>query len=102
MILAVEDDQLSDPAIFARDLASLLQQPDAAGIRGLIIGRFQQASGMTRDLLEEILQRQEPLIGLPVMANVDFGHTSPIATLPIGGQVEIGTGDAASIRIRQH
>lgn len=101
-ILAVEDDQLSDPAMFARDLTSLLQQPDAAGIRGLIIGRFQQASGMTRDLLEEILQRQKPLIGLPVMANVDFGHTSPIATLPIGGQVELGTGDAAHIRIRQH
>ena len=44
VILAVEDDQLSDPAMFARDLASLLQQPDAAGIRGLIIGRFQQAT----------------------------------------------------------
>jgi muramoyltetrapeptide carboxypeptidase LdcA involved in peptidoglycan recycling len=22
------------------------------------------------------------------MANVDFGHTSPLATLPVGGQVE--------------
>jgi muramoyltetrapeptide carboxypeptidase len=64
-ILAVEDDQLSDPAMFARDLTSLLQQPDAAGIRGLIIGRFQQASGMTRDLLEEILQRQNPSLDCP-------------------------------------
>ena len=29
---------------FARDLTSLLQLPDAAGIRGLIVGRFQRAS----------------------------------------------------------
>jgi muramoyltetrapeptide carboxypeptidase LdcA involved in peptidoglycan recycling len=101
-VLAVEDDELSDPAIFARDLTSLLQQPGAAGIRGLLIGRFQQASGMSRDLLEQILHRQERLIGLPVMANVDFGHTSPLATLPIGGQIEFLTGDNAHIRILQH
>jgi muramoyltetrapeptide carboxypeptidase len=101
-VLAVEDDELSDPAMFARDLTSLLQQPDAAGVRGLIIGRFQRASGLSRDLLEQILQRQESLDGLPVLANVDFGHTSPLATLPVGGQVEIVTGDAARIRILQH
>jgi len=28
-----------------------------------------------------------PLAGLPVLANVDIGHTSPMATLPIGGQI---------------
>jgi muramoyltetrapeptide carboxypeptidase len=101
-ILAVEDDELSDPATFARDLTSLLQQPDAGGLRGLIVGRFQRASGMSRDLLEQILHRQQPLVGLPVMANVDFGHTSPLATLPVGGQVEFVTGDDSCIRILQH
>jgi hypothetical protein len=72
------------------------------GVRGLIISRFRQARGLSRDLLEEILRPQEPLIGLPVMADVDFGHTSPLATLPIGGQVKFVTGDAARIRILQH
>lgn len=57
---------------------------------------------MSRNLLEQILHRQELLIGLPVMANVDFGHTSPLATLPVGGQVEVVTGDAARIRVLQH
>ncbi len=80
----------------------LPQRRAPAGIRGLIIGRFQQASGMSRNLLEQILHRQEALIGLPVMANVDFGHTSPLATLPVGGQVEVVTGDAARIRVLQH
>jgi muramoyltetrapeptide carboxypeptidase LdcA involved in peptidoglycan recycling len=42
---------------------------------------------MTRPLLEQIIDRQPPLAGLPVLANVDVGHTSPMATLPIGGQI---------------
>ena len=56
---------------------------------GLLIGRFQRKSGMTRDLLEQIVARQPVLDGLPVLANVDFGHTSPCLTLPIGGTAEL-------------
>lgn len=98
-ILAVEDDELSDPSTFARDLTSLLQQPDAAGIRGMIIGRFQRVSEVTRDLLEEIVARQPVLAGLPVLGNVDFGHTNPLATLPIGGQVEVVASSEPRLRI---
>jgi muramoyltetrapeptide carboxypeptidase len=101
-ILAVEDDELSTPVMFARDLTSLLQQPDSAGIRGLMIGRFQRASGMTRHLLEQILKRQHALIGLPVLANVDFGHTSPLATLPIGGRVELTASDSPCLQVHEH
>jgi muramoyltetrapeptide carboxypeptidase LdcA involved in peptidoglycan recycling len=86
-VLIVEDDEESHPANFARNLTSLLQLPDAAAIRGLVVGRFQQATHMTRPLLEQIIDRQPPLAGLPVLANVDVGHTSPMATLPIGGQI---------------
>ena len=101
-VLAVEDDELTDPVNFARNLTSLLQQPDAAGIRGLIVGRFQRASAVTGDLLEQILARQAVLTGLPVLANVDVGHASPLATLPIGGQVEIVASDSPRIRILEH
>ena len=101
-ILAVEDDELTDPVTFARDLTSLLQQPDAAGIHGLIVGRFQRVSDVTRDLLEQILARQEVLFGLPVLANVDFGHTSPLATLPIGGQVEVIASGEPRLRVLEH
>lgn len=86
-VLVVEDDEESHPANFARNLTSLLQLPDAAAIRGLVVGRFQRATSMTRQLLEQIIDRQPPLAGLPVLANVDVGHTSPMATLPIGGQI---------------
>jgi muramoyltetrapeptide carboxypeptidase len=102
VLLAVEDDASSDPATFARNLTSLLQLPDAAGVRGLIVGRFQRTSGMTRALLEQIIARQDHLAGLPVLANVDFGHTNPQATLPIGGQADLSTTETNSLVLREH
>ncbi|HEY7146478.1 MAG TPA: S66 peptidase family protein [Streptosporangiaceae bacterium] len=91
-VLVVEDDAESQPAHFARNLTFLLQQPDAATIRGLVIGRFQRASNMTRPLLEQIIAAQPRLAGLPVLANADFGHTSPMATIPLGGEAELCAG----------
>ncbi len=92
-VLFVEDDAASDVQTFARDLTSLLQLPDAEGVRGMIVGRFQMASGMTRALLEQIVSRQPSLGGVPVLANADFGHTSPLATLPIGGSAQLHVGE---------
>lgn len=101
-VLAVEDDYLTNPHEFARDLTSVLQLPDAAGLRGLLVGRFQASSEVSRELLAEILRRQPALSGLPVLANVDFGHTSPLATLPIGGDVELITAPTPELRIHTH
>ena len=91
-MLFVEDDSESSPHTFARDLTSLLQLPDAAGIRGLVIGRFQRQTGMTRELLAQIVGNQPGLAGLPVLANADFGHTQPLLTFPVGGQAEVRIG----------
>ena len=88
-VLFIEDDFESQPPTFARNLTSLLQLPGAAGLRGLVIGRFQRDSNMTRSLLEQIIAGQPGLAGLPVLANVDIGHTNPIATVPLGGQAAI-------------
>ncbi|XVQ16107.1 S66 family peptidase [Spirillospora sp. CA-255316] len=102
-ILIVEDDFESHPATFARDLTSLLQLPDAPGIRGLAIGRFQRASRMTRPLLEQIIDAQPALTGLPVLANIDVGHTYPLATFPIGGQARLTiTETQASLTLLRH
>lgn len=91
-LLFLEDDYLTNPVEFARNLTSLLQLPDAPGVTGLVIGRFQRASKITPALLDEIINRQPALIGKPVLAGVDFGHTSPLITFPIGGQVSIRVG----------
>ena len=98
-LLMVEDDAISDADTFARNLTSLLQLPDAIGVQGLVIGRFQQASRVTRSLLEQIISRQDRLAGLPVLANVDFGHTNPLATFPIGGWADLSVGATSTMRI---
>ncbi|GAA4242044.1 LD-carboxypeptidase [Actinomadura meridiana] len=95
-LLVVEDDFESHPATFARDLTSLLQLPDATGVQGLAIGRFQKASRMTRPLLEQIVGTQPALDGVPVLANIDVGHTHPVATFPIGGRARLNVGERAT------
>ena len=40
---------------------------------------------MTRELLTKIIETKKELSRIPVVANVDFGHTTPQITFPIGG-----------------
>ncbi|EHS56380.1 S66 family peptidase [Paenibacillus sp. Aloe-11] len=88
-ILFVEDDYESSPATFDRDLQSLLHQPGFDQARGIIIGRFQQASHMTKELLRQIISSKKELASIPVIADADFGHTTPQFTYPIGGKASI-------------
>jgi muramoyltetrapeptide carboxypeptidase len=94
-VLFVEDDDQVRPWDFDRDLVSLLMQPGFGGVTGLVIGRFQRRTGMTRELLEQVVASKPELARLPVIANVDFGHTTPVFTFPIGGTVEVRAGPAA-------
>lgn len=101
-VLFVEDDNMSDAPTFARDLTSLLQLPEASGVRGLVIGRFQQVSEVSRRHLVETVAIQPALAGLPVLANADFGHTNPLMTFPIGGRVSLEVGDRTTLTITEH
>lgn len=88
-ILFVEDDLESHPATFARDLVSLSHQPGFDQIAALIIGRFQRASNMDRATLAGIVASLGLPRSTPVVANVDVGHTDPMATIPIGGHARV-------------
>lgn len=101
-ILFIEDDEETNPVNFDCDLVSLIQQPGFSGVRGIVIGRFKLESKVSNDLLTQIIKSKKELKHIPVVANVDFGHTNPIITYPIGGSVEINVGDVPSIRITQH
>lgn len=90
-ILFIEDDYLVFPEIFDRDLQSLIMQPGFSGVKGIVIGRFQQASKMSLDILADICRRKTELSDLPIVANADFGHTLPIFTIPIGGKARLET-----------
>jgi muramoyltetrapeptide carboxypeptidase len=84
-ILFLEDDNLVTPEIFDRDLQSILHQPDFNEVKALVIGRFQKASGMTNEKIIKIIKSKQELRNIPVIANVNLGHVSPIFTFPIGG-----------------
>lgn len=101
-LVLVEDDYTTNPATFSRNLTSLLQLPDARDIIGLAIGRFQRDSHMTRSLLEQIVANQPRLTGLPVIANADFGHSYPMATLPVGGTMAVTAASASTITVTKH
>jgi muramoyltetrapeptide carboxypeptidase LdcA involved in peptidoglycan recycling len=101
-VLFLEDDYESNAVTFDRDLTSLIQQPGFSGVRGIIIGRFQSSSEVTNDLLVKVIQSKRELGDIPVIANVDFGHTTPIIAFPIGGEVSLSVGDNSRIIIEKH
>jgi len=88
-ILFIEDDEESHALTFDRDLQSLLHLPDAQGIKGILIGRFQKNSQVTEEVLRKIIESKKELHGIPVIADVNFGHVQPYATIPIGGRAAI-------------
>jgi len=87
-ILFLEDDEESQPHHFDRDLQSLIHLPGFKGVKGIVIGRFQKASQMSNQKLEKIIKTKKELSNLPVLANVEFGHSDPKITYPIGGTVK--------------
>ncbi len=102
-ILFLEDDKSTTPAIFARDLQSTIHQPGFEGVKGIIIGRFKINTQITDALLRKIIKTKKKLDNIPVISNVDFGHTTPMATFPIGGTAKISADEnGVSITIRDH
>lgn len=95
-VLFIEDDDTSQIVNFDRDLQSLIHQPGFNGVKGVAIGRFQKASGATNNLIAQVIKTKRELEGIPVIANVDFGHTQSMITYPIGGRVSIMVKDAVS------
>jgi len=88
-ILFLEDDEETKAVNFDRDLQSLIHLPGFAGVKGIVIGRFQKASQVTDSLLTQIIKSKKELEHLPVIAGVDFGHTDPKISFPVGGEVKL-------------
>lgn len=86
-ILFIEDDEESRAHHFDRDLQSLIHQPGFDKVLGIVIGRFQKASEVTKGLLSKIIKTKKELSKIPVISGVDFGHTDPKITFPVGGEV---------------
>lgn len=102
-ILFIEDDCLTFPENFDRDLQSLIHLPDFQYVKGIVIGRFQKESKITDEMLEKIIKTKKELNNIPVISNADFGHTTPAFTFPIGGMGEvIACGGSVELEIVEH
>ena len=103
IILFLEDDDESQYFHFDRQFESLLQSIPIKNIRGIVFGRFQKKSTITRPNLETLIRIRPQLADIPIIANADFGHTSPMITFPIGGSVRIiARENKAEIKIIKH
>lgn len=102
-LLLLEDDEEVHPQMFDRYLQSLLHQPGFEGVRGLVVGRFQQKSRMTQEALRFILKSKPELAKIPVVTNLDFGHTTPFFTFPVGGWARLTVEkDRTELMILEH
>jgi muramoyltetrapeptide carboxypeptidase LdcA involved in peptidoglycan recycling len=88
---------------FDRYLQSNIHQNGFVTVKGIVIGRFQENSGMTKDKLFKIIASKKELRNIPIIANVDFGHSDPMTTFPIGGLCELeATKSKIKIKILEH
>lgn len=88
-ILFIEEDEEIIAGLFDRGLQSLIHMKEFTWVKGIVIWRFQNKSTIDRNLLEKIISTKKELKKLPIIANVNFGHTNPICTFPIGGVCRI-------------
>lgn len=88
-LLLLEDDEETTAAVFARNLHSLLQ--NVTNVQGILIGRFQRKSSISEQQLRFIFDSIPLLKTIPVMYDVDFGHTQSMFTFPIGGTLHFDT-----------
>ena len=89
-ILMIEEDSVAGNDtlnIMIRQLNGLLHsggKPNA-----ILIGRYQKASHVENIELKEIISDNFAYLNIPIIANLDFGHTTPCFTFPIGASADI-------------
>ena len=103
-ILYVEENHIIDYKGIQKEIREVLNHPDHKEIKGVVIGRFQKESEMSRERLHKMIKSIKEFDNLPVVANVDISHTAPIFSIPFGGQMSLKAGkdDKVSIKVTRH
>ena len=103
-IIFIEENHLIDFKGVQKELQEILNHPQVQSIKGLLIGRFQKETGMSRELVTEMIKSKKVLKEIPVVANVDISHTAPIFSIPFGGKIsmKVGKEDQVEILVTEH
>ncbi len=91
-VLFLEDDDMAGKIYlmeFDRNLQSLMHMPEFKTVKGIVLGRSQKATEMNKEKWFKLIKNKPELKDIPVIAGVDFGHSTPIITFPIGGYVKL-------------
>lgn len=92
VLLLEEDDHICSmpngmwpDLFFERELTHITQMDFFPKVQAILIGRFKKESHIISKKIKKIIQNNTKLKNLPVFYGLDFGHTNPVLTLPIGG-----------------
>ena len=93
-ILFVEEDEEGGPTgRIAREFRQLEQMGAFGEISALMVGRIPSVAGLKEgDTLEMIFDECLEGYDFPVVTDMDFGHTNPIATIPVGIKATLDAG----------
>ena len=101
IILCIEDDSYdSIPETVERNFQSLIQQSFFRQVKAILVGRFQGESRATDDMISDIILSKDIDPKIPVVVNLDFGHTDPKFTYPVGGKCKVVAGSNIKITSR--
>lgn len=91
-ILFIEEAEEGNTKMIHRFLTHLSQLINLNTLAGICIGRFASQSGFSKEDSEErIYEEVFKDINIPIIYNLDFGHTDPLFTIPLGGEAVIDT-----------
>lgn len=91
-ILFLEEAEEENTKMIHRFFTHLSQVIDLNTLAGICIGRFCSQSGFSSSDSEEMIYKEVfKDVKIPIIYNLDFGHTDPMFTLPLGGEAIIDT-----------
>jgi muramoyltetrapeptide carboxypeptidase LdcA involved in peptidoglycan recycling len=64
-------------------LEQLFQSDFSKSIKWIVIGKFQNKNLVAIEQLKTIIAAQRKTHWIPIVANINFGHTTPIVTFPL-------------------
>ena len=103
-VLFLEDDNGSGSMFyveFTRNLQSLIHMPEFKTVKAIVLGRAQIASEMNKEKWIKLIKSKPELNNIPVIAGIDFGHSTPRIAFPVGGYAKvIANGNEAKLFIK--
>lgn len=99
-IIFIEDvceDVSSFYRTFDMKLETLLLNNTFKHVKGIVIGRLPGSLPNPLQNIIKIVKSKKELHNIPVLYGVDFGHTTPILTIPIGGYCHMKCNQKTSV-----